>query len=245
MIGDSFTYGHGVRDDETMAAQFHRMSGAEVINAGVNGFGVDQAYLMWQLEGRRDPVDVVVLGYFVDDFFRNLLSVREAPKPHLVREDHSYRFTGIPVQTIDAWLATAENRASLRVLDVVDYLVRKARRKLGRPDSIHAEAAARSRHLLLALRDSVAASGARLVVTVIPHCWRGRDPDASWAVASIRETCSSARIPVLDFTEGNPAHDLFGENCHWNAKAHRLAAEKLVKMLGANPPPATHESAPR
>ena len=245
MIGDSFTYGLGVRDDETMAAQFHRMSGAEVTNAGVNSFGVDQAYLMWHLEGRRDPVDVVVLGYYVDDFYRNLLSVREAPKPHLVREDHSYRFSDIPVQTIDAWLATAEIRASLRILDVVDYLVRNVRGKLGWHDSVHAEAAARSRHLLLALRESVAASGARLVVMVIPHCWQGRDLDASWAVASIRETCSSARIPVLDLTERNLAPDLFGENCHWNARGHRLAAEKLFAMLGANSPPATRESRSR
>ena len=243
MIGDSFTYGLGVRDDETMAAQLQRMSSAEVINAGVNGFGVDQAYLMWELEGRGNSVDIVVLGYFRDDFYRNLLSVREAPKPHLVRDGLSYRFSGIPVQT--ALLAGTDGHTSLRILDVYDYLVRKAHIQFGQMDAMHAEAAARSEHLLVALSDSVAAAGAQLIVTVIPGCYQKEDSDASWAVASILRTGSKAHIPVLDLTEMRLGNDLFGENCHWNANGNRLAAEKLLVMLSANGPPVALEEARR
>ncbi len=52
-IGDSFTYGLGVEDDETFAARLGVLLGGDVANLGVNGYGVDQAILMWEREGRR------------------------------------------------------------------------------------------------------------------------------------------------------------------------------------------------
>ena len=217
-----------------MSAQLQRLSDAEVINAGVNGFGVDQAYLMWELEGRHALVDIVVLGYFRDDFYRNLLSVREAPKPHLVRDGTTYRFSGIPVQP--ALSERMDGHRRLRILDVSDYVVRKTRKQLGQMDAVHAEAAARSEYLLRALRDSVSAAGAQLLVTVIPGCYQKKDPDAAWAVESITTTGSRAHIPVLDLTEMRLANDFFGNNCHWNAKGNRLAAEKIFEMIKSGLP---------
>jgi hypothetical protein len=74
-IGDSFTYGLGVEDHETYSAVLSRLAGIEVINGGVNGYGVDQAVLLYEKESPDLRPDVVVLGYFVDDFFRSTLGV--------------------------------------------------------------------------------------------------------------------------------------------------------------------------
>ena len=51
-LGDSFTYGLGVNDEQTYAHHLEIITGMEVINAGVTAHGVDQSLLMWEKEGR-------------------------------------------------------------------------------------------------------------------------------------------------------------------------------------------------
>src|SRR6185503_2752348 len=59
VIGDSQAWGYGVGDDETIPAQLQRLlneaGGAryEVLNLGVGGYGTDQAFLKYLVEGRR------------------------------------------------------------------------------------------------------------------------------------------------------------------------------------------------
>lgn len=72
LLGDSMVFGHGVRDDETMSfhletlmAQGH--SQAEVINAGVKGYGIDQEYKLLQRLLKLDP-DYVVWFLYSNDF---------------------------------------------------------------------------------------------------------------------------------------------------------------------------------
>jgi hypothetical protein len=44
----------------------------EVMNFGVSGYGIDQAYLRWELEGRSYHPDVVILGLYPAEIGRNL-----------------------------------------------------------------------------------------------------------------------------------------------------------------------------
>ena len=44
-VGDFFTFGDRVSDHETWPAQLERLTGRQVLNGGVFGYGVDQAYL--------------------------------------------------------------------------------------------------------------------------------------------------------------------------------------------------------
>ena len=74
LVGDSFTFGLEVAFEQTWGQELARIlgDGAQVLNFGVDGYGVDQAVLRY----RRDVVawhpDVVILGLIHDDFRRAL-----------------------------------------------------------------------------------------------------------------------------------------------------------------------------
>jgi hypothetical protein len=74
VVGDSFTFGLEVRYEETWAHQLELALGSsfQVLNFGVDGYGVDQAYLRY----RRDVVawrpEIVILGVIDDDLRRTM-----------------------------------------------------------------------------------------------------------------------------------------------------------------------------
>jgi hypothetical protein len=75
-LGDSFTYGLGVNDDQTFAAQIEKDLRAdrlsvEVMNAGAPGKGTDYALKCFQTVGRKFHPDLTVLGFFCNDFQDN------------------------------------------------------------------------------------------------------------------------------------------------------------------------------
>jgi hypothetical protein len=69
-VGDSFTFGERLRDEETMPARLEvelNTGGAprwEVINLGVVGYGTDQQWLLLSDNGLRYRPHVVVLSFF-------------------------------------------------------------------------------------------------------------------------------------------------------------------------------------
>lgn len=80
MLGDSFVWGYGVNDDETMAVHLDRaLAGARVLNFGVCGYGTDQAYLHYREVARQFEPDVVVLAFFPQNDYADNLEGRAAP----------------------------------------------------------------------------------------------------------------------------------------------------------------------
>jgi len=81
-VGDSFTAGSEVDDEEAYPAQVERLTGRPVINAGVGGYGTDQTILMAEsLLPVLRPSDIVV-GILDDDINRAGYRVYAgAPKP--------------------------------------------------------------------------------------------------------------------------------------------------------------------
>lgn len=76
-LGDSHTQGHEVRQEATFSAVLERMLEtrglhAEVLNAGVSGFSTAEALVYLENEGWKYSPDVVVLGFFANDFEDNL-----------------------------------------------------------------------------------------------------------------------------------------------------------------------------
>jgi len=113
LVGDSFTFGLEVRYEETWGHQLELALGPEfqVLNFGVDGYGVDQAYLRY----RRDVVswhpDIVILGVIDDDLRRTMCvygfmcfprSEIPFPKPRFVVRGDTLVLLNVPLATPDS-----------------------------------------------------------------------------------------------------------------------------------------------
>jgi lysophospholipase L1-like esterase len=90
-IGDSFTFGHGVQDDETYPAVLERLLEArghdvQVLNAGVPGYNTDQAYTWMLRDGLALAPDLLLVGVHCSDVSDNFeSSLYDVAEGHLVR----------------------------------------------------------------------------------------------------------------------------------------------------------------
>jgi hypothetical protein len=79
VLGDSFTIGFEVYQEETYAAVIERYLkqngvNAEVINAGMSGNSNAEELIFFEQEGWKYQPDIVVLGYYVNDLEDNIKS---------------------------------------------------------------------------------------------------------------------------------------------------------------------------
>lgn len=240
-IGDSFTYGLGVRNEETFAAQLSRLMKVEVINAGVNAYGVDQALLMWEQHGQRFKPDVVVLGYYVDDFYRNLLAVRDKPKPRFLFDPASRKFelqsAAASRDYADRWRREGDASGQWCLPHATAWLWRKLLGKLGRVDEKTEQGGRLSEFLLGRLRDSVTRSGAKLIVAFIGDRF-GASAEHSWIESSVAQSCQSLGITCVNVAAAMRHVDsieFYGPNHHYSAAGHRFAADQIAQAIGPLP----------
>lgn len=71
VLGDSFVFGFGVRDEEAFPALLESSGKQrEVLNLGVPGYGIDQIYLSYKEIAKQYRPDIVLIGIFPEDFWR-------------------------------------------------------------------------------------------------------------------------------------------------------------------------------
>lgn len=100
VLGDSFTFGDEVSDDETYSADLEKLlPKTEVLNLGVSGYVHDQMLLYWQEEGSKHHPDVVILGFVSADTDRGLHSFNAFAKPRFEWSQGKLQLTGVPVPT--------------------------------------------------------------------------------------------------------------------------------------------------
>ena len=76
-FGDSFTNCYGVSNKETWQAILENIAlNLEVLNFGVGGYGLDQAYLRYLEEGLQHKPQIVFIGYMSKDIFRHVNTFR-------------------------------------------------------------------------------------------------------------------------------------------------------------------------
>jgi len=238
-IGDSFTYGLGVGDSETFSAVLSRETNRQVINAGVNAYGVDQALLMWELEGKKTSPDTVILGFFVDDFFRNALSIRDRPKPCFVYDEstRAFRFQPIDLEGHQTANQVTGTGSPLRVIDAASWMYRELEVRLfPNFDEELQEKAKLSRFLLTRLDESVKASGAELLIVIIGNCF-DQSPNYRWVESSIEEICETESLECINVAasmRSSGSSRYFGSNCHWSREGHEFAAAEIKNALDSN-----------
>jgi hypothetical protein len=164
VLGDSFTFGEDVGDDEAWPHRLEEMlPGTEVLNLGVHGYGHDQMLLYLKEEGLKYHPDVVVVGFLPDDMERNVVAFRDYAKPRFVLRRGQLALENVPVPTPDDVLAREPYR--MKFFDLLWMLRGDYRRRSGRD-----QAAMRSITLPLLdeMNSAITAAGARAAFAYLP-----------------------------------------------------------------------------
>lgn len=100
LLGDSFCMGDGVEREEGIADRLERrLPDTEVINLAVNGYGTDQELLLYEMEGHRYEVDVVLLGFLTSNDVINNATLQQygRRKPAFRLRGGELALEGVPV----------------------------------------------------------------------------------------------------------------------------------------------------
>lgn len=173
-LGDSFTFGIGVANDETWCAMLGAREGLESVNLGEAGYGIGQAMLKYERDASGIPHDVVIVAPIAEDFRRvGLRRFVGYERPYFSAEDGGLVVENVPVprtSRLRVW-ATLNRallqrfhvfRAGRRVLDLVPGAEPARASRTDAPPELVA------RLLLARLRDTVEARGASLILALLP-----------------------------------------------------------------------------
>ena len=135
-FGDSFTHGSGVKNNETWQEIMESYdSNLEVLNFGVGGFGLDQAYLRYLEDGRQYKPHIVLIGFMSENIYRNVntyrpfyLSGTRIPlaKPRFVIEDGELSLIPNPMQKLHDYKMLLNSDDLLSEIGANDYYYKKS-----------------------------------------------------------------------------------------------------------------------
>jgi hypothetical protein len=259
VLGDSFTYGVGVEDDETFSARLEQLEpGLEVINTGANGYGTGQELLLLRDEGLAFEPDIVLVAFFWNDIANNverkdvrfdlrdgqlvyparrdgLPPVSTEPRRHRwLRHSYAYRFASDRLKILRFWMKV----------------------QLGQPIQEGARVGPAERAaawevqfaLLREMRELCRARGAQLLLVLIPEQVQ---VEPGTEVLGLVEDDYEVQGPLLAFAkrEGIAALDLlpalraehertgeplyYRQDRHFLPRAHQVAALEIQRALRA------------
>ncbi len=229
-LGDSITFGEGVRYEDTYPAVLATILGermpdrrVEVINAGVQGFGTNDAAAFFLRRCLQLKPDVVTLGFFLNDAMphdetirQNEAMMRDAPLSGLARAS---RIWEIVERSRRADALQGEYFASIRL-------------------SFDSEAWDRCRQVLAGMQQVAREDGFRFIVVLFPVLY---ELDAGYPFQALHQriagACEDAGCEFIDLLavyQGHRAETLWVHpvDHHPNEIAHRLAAEAIASHSG-------------
>jgi lysophospholipase L1-like esterase len=231
MLGDSTTFGWGVRQEDTAAKFLERKLNAhlppgydkvEVINAGVGNYDTVQEVTYYETRGRAFHPDLVVLVFFIND-----------PEPVPVEKkglliDRSY-LIAFATNRFDGILRHAGVRP-----DWKQYYG-----SLYNDDKPGFQACKKA---LGSLAQSTQREGAKVAVAILPelHQINGDSYPFKAAHQKIKDTLASEHVPVVELIDGLKDHGpeetlwVTPADDHPDAKANDLISDQLQQWVLAN-----------
>ncbi|MGQ0552676.1 MAG: SGNH/GDSL hydrolase family protein [Planctomycetota bacterium] len=251
VLGDSYSFGQDVRDEESFPARLQALlpAGAEVLNLAVPGYGTDQQVLLGETQGYAYTPDVVILGFFVRDLSRNVLSFRSFAKPRFVLDEAAsdgsgLRLLGPPLPTPEALFEDYRSGRRRIGAGVRSYAVAALQRTASRLSARSLDEESESWRLLAQLmqrfQSGVRASGAEPVWLILPDRDGLSDEDEDQLrliafcearAASLGLSCLSMRAP---FQAAAPAASPFDDRArggHLSPAGHEIVARELQALL--------------
>jgi len=133
IIGDSFTFGEEVSDNETYSYYLEQLlPNSEIMNLGVHGYGHDQMLISLRELGHQYNPDFVILGFIEPDTKRNMVNFRDYAKPQFKIKKNKLKLTAVPVPTIESTLKWDWLRP--RIIDIFAIIKHQIRVKSGKYD---------------------------------------------------------------------------------------------------------------
>ncbi len=246
VLGDSATLGHGVGDRETFSfllqEQLSLIRPTEVINMGVSGFGTAEELIQLRYVGWTYQPDAVILGYFPNDPYNNvvsrlfklvegqLLPDREAFVPALYVRDRLYKIPGW------SFLCQHSHVVNFIRLQLSGFFQRRLGQLNGIettiPETLTPDVALLTTALLRELAMEAERHGVPLIVLNIPTVLEGQVV-ANFPEHTIEPLSLRHLIHLHKEWEGrHTLQDLFyQQDAHPNRFAHRLAADCLTTYM--------------
>ena len=239
-LGDSFTMGYGVGDDDTFPAQMEtRGDGLQVLNMGMGGFGLDQDYLWYMRDGVRFDADLLLFAFIDLDFRRMQTSLFQGdyPKPLLVMDDGALSVTNVPVPPVfgaSRWQRFHARSALGRLL------AGEPPAELGRPATVDADTLPDTEvagAVFLELQRVCAERGQDLVLAYLPRSFTldsEPKPVVEWLDGFTREHGLAFVNLTADF-QSLPAPQLASyfrpRDAHYSPTGNRFVADRLLRHL--------------
>jgi hypothetical protein len=230
-LGDSFTFGEGVGDEDTWVHQLGVLHPAmEPVNLGVHAYGHDQMLLTLREEGPWLQPDLVLVGFVHIDLERNRTAFFDYAKPRFDLEGPSLVLHNVPVPTPDELRAREPWRS--KFVDLLSMLHARIRDRTG----LEAKArAALGKALLTAINDTAREMGAVTVFVYLPILDEIGAADPSPGESFFDATCNDAALTCVNLRPAFHRRVLSGQHLrrrgHWGPTEHRAAAEDLVRVL--------------
>lgn len=223
-IGDWFTFGDEVDDEDPYPAQLQRLlPSAEVLNLGVHGYGHDQMLLRLRRDGLPYRPDIVILGWVDMDAARNVLGFRDYMKPRFELHGEKLELTSPPIPPPDELLR--EHRWEPAALVLASLLWAH----FATADSSDVEVPVTN----ALLREIVQTIRSAHAVPVFVHLPQVSGPETSehW----MKSFCGAASIecvfPLADLEAARAAGTELTRGAHYSPDAHRIVAERIRRQL--------------
>ena len=227
-LGDSFTFGECVEDDESFVARLEqRIAPGEVLNLGVHGYGHDQMLLRLRSQGLAYRPDLVLLGFYGPDIERSGLRFRDYAKPHFRLDGAELVLEDVPVPSPEEYVHSFRLRVASYAEMGWDVLWRK-----------HYERRTRrlAEAILRSMATEVRASGAKLALVYLPSQNQAR-AGKSWPSRVYQHLCAERDVLCIDPTariheflkgEPDPASHF---KCHYTPAVYGLVADEIAAAL--------------
>jgi lysophospholipase L1-like esterase len=229
VLGDSITFGDGVRYEDTYPARLEellgsRMSGkkVQVVNAGVQAYGTRHAVALFRSRAMAFDPDVVILGFYLNDATDMEETIRH----------FEARLKGIevpfPARVSRLWEIL---HITLHARRIEREFLSVTRASFQGPEWEHIKGLFREMRELSEEKDF------RFLVAIFPVLTRLDDDyplaDIHGLVADALNRAGAEYIDLFDVFRGLPADSLWVHptDHHPNEIAHRIAAERIAAHL--------------
>jgi len=177
VVGDSFTFGSGLSNDETWPHRLEsKLPNSQVINLGVDGYGMDQMLVTLQESVGKFRPKIVVCAFIDDDLERNLLYFRDYKKPRFEITNRTLTLTNVPIASPET---TYREMSGQRLLDgiAVLHLPRLVWQVFdsGRMDRVNEEIFTLGRAIVESMEAVARGAGADFTLVHLSH--RNKDED--------------------------------------------------------------------